>query len=118
MDERGYQVFQLERLRDHPDWVGCRMWREHDESDVPDFYEVGEPVNVPAIQIHKAGRLQPYTDEHTIWWIRKFFSESRENDEPTVALSRTRAGGEVFRVVVTRLRKLNAMERLAAEYAY
>ena len=96
----------MSEVEDGP-WTSIHFWRMDNLQDRTIFsFDLGEPVFVR----HGRKILKP-----GIWWIQELKDPSKVG-EGCIRIGNTRTGSGMF-ITVDRLVRLNAMERLAAEYA-
>jgi len=108
-----YVAMQLERIKGRSAWTRLRMWKNKDREGEGDLFLLGEPVFIRKFQLLALPGFPK--GENVVWWIQEFYEV---DDAPRVHVAAYRDGRSPkmsFEAEV--LEKLNAMERLAAEYS-
>ena len=114
--DMGYDTYQFEADEEGGPWRRVALWDSTDplRPTNGDAFEVGEPVYLTILLFDSLGFAK-----NEIWWIRSFEPSSPSFLEARCLVSTGRNGsGKSMSASVLDLEKLNAMERLAAEYAY
>lgn len=118
---RGYKTnmsstgsYHLGKRKGSDTWHCVRVYRVSSAPFTGPFDEflLGEPVNLKSVRLSTAGS----TPEDAIWWIHEFLEIDGEG-KAELCSTRERTPGCLL-VPVLELEKLNAMERLAIEYAF
>jgi len=109
-------AYELGRPEGATAWDRVRVYEVRGEPFEGPFEEffVGEPVHLKEEGL-TSERVRPLLRAHKIWWVSRF---EEIDGAGSVHVARSRYGKDELRVAPTSLEKLNAMERLAAEYAY
>jgi len=112
MSERQYQLLGTQGS-DH--FHAVEVWLDGTVGRLaPERFDLGEPVNLN--QQHLVGEsIRPLLRENKIWWITSIEEKAGAG---CVHVARTRNGSSELRASPVSLLKLNAMERLAVEYAF
>jgi hypothetical protein len=107
--------YALERPELAKDWTAVQFYAASDKpwSKPTQRFEAGEPAHLLQVFLSLPGFPK---GEDALWWIQGF---QEENQEAYALVTADREGTKVrMKTKVQNLRKLNAMERLAAEYAF